>query len=160
MRSALGDAKLTYLGYGDNSIRAGYAEASPSNVRAMLFDGTKDLARDPASQMIDQGRGFQQAFAGVVRRSCGLRLRSRQKPVRDNLQVRVRPLINNPMGVSAGRKLSYTDAAQGVTLGLYPPNFWDPLNRGLREFAQGRGDTSCTLPTSTTNAHRTVPTPP
>lgn len=145
MRSALGDARLTYLGYGDGArIAASYAEAFPGNIRAAILDGAIDPAQDSTSFLVDQGRGFQQAFDAFAawcagRADCALGPDKSQAV--NNLQARIRPLINNPVGVSGGRKLSYTDAMQGVAEALYLPIGWEPLNRGLRELAQGRGDT-------------------
>jgi pimeloyl-ACP methyl ester carboxylesterase len=57
-----------------------------------------------------------------------------------HFQSRVRPLITEPASVSDGRKLSYTDATIGTVQALYLPALWEPLNRGLRELAQGQGD--------------------
>jgi pimeloyl-ACP methyl ester carboxylesterase len=144
MRSALGDAKLTYLGYSYGTrIGYSYAEAFPGNVRAMILDGALDPAQDQTSQLIDQGRGFQKAFDAFAawcadRPECALG-RDKSQAV-TNFQARVRPLINNPAGAPAGRKLSYTDATIGTVQALYVPQLWTPLNRGLQELAQGRGD--------------------
>ncbi|MDQ3761233.1 MAG: alpha/beta hydrolase [Actinomycetota bacterium] len=145
MRSALGDEKLTYLGYSYGTrIGTGYAEAFPGNVRALVLDGAVDPAQDPAAQLIDQGRGFQQAFdtfaawcAGLP--DCALG-QDRAKAV-DNFQTLVRPLIAQPLGLSDGRKISYTDATIGTVQALYVPDLWPALNRSLQELAQGRGDT-------------------
>ncbi|HYZ38109.1 MAG TPA: alpha/beta fold hydrolase [Pseudonocardiaceae bacterium] len=77
-RSALGDAKLTYLGYSyDIRIGTAYAEDFPGNIRAMILDGAVDPAQDPISALIDQGRGFQQAFTAFdawfdARADCAL----------------------------------------------------------------------------------------
>jgi pimeloyl-ACP methyl ester carboxylesterase len=63
IRSALGDAKLSYLGYSYGTrIGTSYAEDFPRTVRAMILDGAIDPAQDPVAEHIDQGRGFQQAF--------------------------------------------------------------------------------------------------
>jgi pimeloyl-ACP methyl ester carboxylesterase len=144
MRSALGEEKLTYLGYSYGTrIGASYAEAFPKNVRAMILDGAVDPAQDPVAQLIDQGRGFQKAFdafAGwcAARPDCGL------GPDKDQavskFQSLVRPLINRPATV-AGRKLSYTDATIGTVQALYLSDLWPTLNRGLQELMQGQGDT-------------------
>jgi pimeloyl-ACP methyl ester carboxylesterase len=144
MRSALGDVKLTYLGYSYGTrIGYSYAESFPGNVRAMILDGALDPAQDSVAQLIDQGRGFQQAFDAFAawcagRAECALG-QDKSQAVR-NFQARVRPLINNPVGVPDGRKLSYTDATIGTVQALYVPQLWTPLNRGLQELAQGRGD--------------------
>ncbi len=149
MRSALGDEKLTYLGYSYGTrIGYSYAETFPGNVRAMILDGALDPAQDQISQLIDQGRGFQKAFdefaawcAGQADCAVG---QDKSQAV-NSFQARVRPLITQPAGVSDGRKLSYTDATIGTVQALYVPRLWTPLNRGLQELAQGRGDTLMVL---------------
>lgn len=144
MRSALGDEKLTYLGYSYGTrIGASYAEAFPRNVRAMILDGAVDPAQDPAIELVEQGRGFQKAFDAfaawcAARADCALGQDKSQAVNR--FQGLVRPLIKQPVGVSDGRKLSYTDATIGTVQALYLSDFWPMLNRGLQELAQGRGD--------------------
>jgi pimeloyl-ACP methyl ester carboxylesterase len=144
MRSALGDEKLTYLGYSYGTrIGTSYAEVFPGSVRAMVLDGAVDPAQDPIAQLIDQGRGFQRAFDTfaawcATRRDCALGQDTSQAV--HHFQSRVRPLISEPASVSDGRKLSYTDATIGTVQALYLPALWEPLNRGLRELAQGQGD--------------------
>lgn len=145
MRSALGDAKLTYLGYAYGTvIGTSYAEAFPGNVRAMILDGPVDPAQDLESRLLDQGRAQQQgfdAFAAWCSGRADCTLGSDKNQAVNNFQVRVRPLITQPVGVSGGRKLSYIDAIIGTIQGLREPSLWESLNRGLRELSQGRGDT-------------------
>ena len=145
MRSALGDEKLTYVGYSyGTKIGASYAEVFPRNVRAMVLDGAVDPAQDPIAQLIDQGRGFQKAFdtfaawcAGQA--DCALGPNKDQAVTK--FQSLVRPLIAQPVSVSDGRKLSYTDATIGTVQALYLSDLWPALNRALLELGQGRGDT-------------------
>src|SRR5947209_13770411 len=102
MRPALGDEKLSYLGYSYGTrIGASYAEAFPKNVRAMILDGAVDPAQDPIAQLIDQGRGFQKAFDAFAawcapRPDCGLGQDKDQAVGR--FQALVRPLIKQPIG--------------------------------------------------------------
>ena len=144
MRSALGDAKLTYLGYSYGTrIGTSYAETFPGNVRAMILDGALDPAQDQVSQLLDQGRGFQQAFDAFAAWCAGLpdcALGQDKTQAVAKFQAMVRPLIENPVSVSDGRKLSYTDATIGTVQALYVPQLWTPLNRGLQGLSQGSGD--------------------
>jgi pimeloyl-ACP methyl ester carboxylesterase len=144
IRSALGDAKLSYLGYSYGTrIGTSYAEDFSRNVRAMILDGAIDPAQDPVAEHIDQGRGFQQAFdmfsawcAG--RADCALGQDTGQAV--SAFHTLILPLITHPAAVSDGRKLSYTDATTGTVQALYLPALWIPLNRGLQELTQGHGD--------------------
>ena len=63
LRSALGENKLTYLGYSyGTEIGALYAEAYPTNVRAMVLDGPVDLSVSSIESMLAQAAAFQLAF--------------------------------------------------------------------------------------------------
>ena len=145
MRSALGDKKLTYLGYSYGAVvGASYAESFPGNVRAMIFDGAVDPAQDPIPYLIDQGRGFQQAFdafAAWCAGSADCTLGQDKSQAVKAFHDRVLPLIDHPVSVSGGRKLSYTDATMGVIQALSSPDSWPTLNHGVQELDQGHGDT-------------------
>jgi pimeloyl-ACP methyl ester carboxylesterase len=146
MRSALGDPKLTYLGYSYGTrLGTTYAEFFPRNVRAMMLDGAIDPAQDPVSQLVDQGRGFQQAFDAFAawcagRPDCALGQHQDKDQSVAAFQALVRPLIAQGAPTPDGRKLSYTDATTGVIQALYQPDLWAPMNRGLQQLAQGNGD--------------------
>ena len=63
IRAAIGDDKLTYLGYSYGTrIGAAYAEEFPQNVRAMILDGAVDPNADPIQADLDQAAAFQKAF--------------------------------------------------------------------------------------------------
>ena len=144
MRSALGDEKLTYLGYSYGTrIGTSYAEAFPKNVRAMILDGALDPQQDQISELIDQARGFQKAFDAFAawcagRPDCALGQDKNQAV--SKFQALVLPLIDKPVSVSDGRKLSYSDATIGTVQALYLSDLWPTLNRGLVELTQGQGN--------------------
>jgi pimeloyl-ACP methyl ester carboxylesterase len=147
IRSALGDEKLTFLGYSYGTrIGTSYAEAFPKNVRAMILDGAVDPAQNQVDQTIEQGRGFQKAFDAFAawcteRPECSLGKDKTQAVSR--FQALVRPLINQPVGVSDGRQMSYTDATIGAVQALYLSSLWPTLNLGLQQLAQGRTNAGC-----------------
>jgi len=144
MRSALGDEKLTYLGYSYGTrIGTSYAEAFPKNVRAMILDGALDPQQDQISELLDQARGFQKAFDAFAawcagRADCALGQDKNQAV--SKFQALVLPLIDKPIGVPDGRKLSYSDATIGTVQALYLSDLWPTLNRGLVELTQGQGN--------------------
>ncbi len=75
MRAALGDDKLTYVGYSYGTrIGALYAEKFPQNIRAMILDGAIDPNADPTEADIRQATAFQN---GLRRLRHRLRDRSR-----------------------------------------------------------------------------------
>jgi pimeloyl-ACP methyl ester carboxylesterase len=145
LRSVLGDEKLTYLGYSYGTrIGSTYAEAFPKNVRAMILDGAVDPEQDAVESLVAQGQGFGTAFTQFAK-SCTAQqdcaLGSDPAAAVKAFQDLVRPLIDFPVPVGDGRKLSYEDATTGVIQALYQQSLWDALNTGLNELKQQRGAT-------------------
>ncbi len=145
LRSVLGDAKLTYVGFSYGTrLGTTYAEDFPGNVRAMVLDGAVDPAQQPADELVDQGKGFQEAFNAfaawcTARPGCALGTDATTAVAA--FRALVNPLIDKgPVPDRDGRMLSYSDATTGVIQALYTPSLWDPLNRGLTQLATGRGD--------------------
>jgi pimeloyl-ACP methyl ester carboxylesterase len=142
LRSVLGDAKLTYLGYSYGTrIGTEYAAQFPANVRAMVLDGALDPDQNPVDEVVSQVTGFQSAF-DVYAQHCAA---ERECPLgKDPAQVSTRfqdlikPLIDHPIKVG-GRQLSYTDATTGVIAALYDDQLWDLLDQGLVELSHGQG---------------------
>ncbi|MBV9730030.1 MAG: alpha/beta fold hydrolase [Pseudonocardiales bacterium] len=149
MRSALGDAKLNYLGYSYGTrIGTAYAEQFPGNVRAMVLDGALDPNDNLVESLVNQGTGFQQSFDAFVgwclaQSSCWLGNTPKDQ-ANHMFQQLLLPLITaaRPVG---DRKLSYTDATIGTIQALYTDQLWPALNRGLTELANGTGSTLLTL---------------
>lgn len=145
LRSVLGDEKLTYLGYSYGTrIGSAYAEAFPKNVRAMVLDGAVDPEQDAVESLVAQGQGFGTAFTQFAKwctaqQDCALG--GDAGGAVTAFQNLVRPLIDFPVPVGDGRKLSYEDATTGVIQALYQESLWDTLNTGLNELKQQRGAT-------------------
>ncbi|KZS86034.1 alpha/beta hydrolase [Mycobacterium persicum] len=156
IRAALGDDKLTYLGYSYGTrIGSAYAEAYPQRVRSMILDGAVDPNADPIEADLRQAKGFQDAFNDYAADcakdgSCPLGndpakavdvYHSLVDPLVDpnNLQVSRPARTNDPRG------LSYSDAIVGTIMALYSPNLWSHLTDGLSELADHRGDTLLAL---------------
>ncbi|GAB3498606.1 alpha/beta hydrolase [Amycolatopsis cihanbeyliensis] len=145
LRSALGDEKLSYVGYSYGTrIGYTYAEAFPGNVRALVLDGALDPEQNAVDSLVAQGKGFGVAFGEFVdwcvqRQDCALG--SDPAGATGAYQDLVRPLIDNPIEVGDGRRLSYEDATTGTIQALYAEQFWEKLNTGLAEVRQGSGKT-------------------
>lgn len=143
LRAALGDEKLTYLGYSYGTrIGSTYAEAFPGNVRAMVLDGALDPSKSPVEEVVAQGAGFQKAFDDFVawcveEDDCALG-RDKNKALQ-RFHDLVRPLGENPVQVDDGRRLSYEDATTGVVQALYSERLWENLNSGLNGLKQNDG---------------------
>ncbi|MEV0681108.1 alpha/beta hydrolase [Actinosynnema sp. NPDC050436] len=143
MRSALGDEKLTYLGYSYGThIGAGYAAAFPANVRALVLDGAVDPTQNQVESLIAQAAGFQKAFDAfsawcAKRQDCALGrdAAGASRAFRD-LTL---PLAQRPVDVGS-RKLSYNDAITGAVQAMYSEELWGPLNAGLAELKNDSGE--------------------
>lgn len=149
LRAALGDEKLTYLGYSYGTrIGASYAEEFPQNVRAMVLDGAIDPNADPVEADVRQAAAFQKAFDDyatdcAIDEDCPLGT----DPVKavEVYRSLVWPLVDKPADTTDPRNLSYNDAVVGTILPLYSPGLWRHLTAGLSEIKKGRGDTMLAL---------------
>jgi pimeloyl-ACP methyl ester carboxylesterase len=144
LRAALGDEKLSYLGYSyGTELGAMYAEAFPQNVRAIALDGAVDPELTAAEFKLSQYGGFQKAFDGLAV-SCAATaecpLGTDPARVTEKFHAIVRPLQDRPVPTADGRALTYTDALNGVMAGLYAKALWPTIIQGLAEVAAGRGD--------------------
>ncbi|MEU7811539.1 alpha/beta hydrolase [Pseudonocardia sp. NPDC049154] len=143
LRAALGDEKLTYLGYSYGTrIGATYAEMFPQNVRAMVLDGAVDPTQTAAEGAIAQMAGFQGAFdtyAADCTRQADCPLGTDPARATAEFQSLTRPLLDRPAPVSDGRTLSYSDAVTAVVASLYNPAAWPGLTQGLEALRAGDG---------------------
>ncbi|GAA1035168.1 MULTISPECIES: alpha/beta hydrolase [Amycolatopsis] len=145
LRSVLGDEKLTYLGYSYGTrIGSTYAETFPKNVRALVLDGAVDPTQSPEDSLVAQGQGFGGAFNEfakwcAARQDCALG--HDPADATKQFQDLARRLIDFPVPVGDGRKLSYDDATTGAIQALYQQNLWEYLNTGLNELRLQRGTT-------------------
>lgn len=148
LRSALGDEKLTYLGYSYGTrIGSTYAETFPRSVRALVLDGAVDPTKDAVEEVVAQAEGFQQAFDEFVawcleREDCPF---DSAATANADYQAMVRPLIENPIDLPDDRPLSFEDATTGTVQALYSDQLWEHLQTGLNELRQHEGTTLMAL---------------
>lgn len=144
LRAALGDDKLTYLGYSYGTrIGSAYAEAYPQNVRAMILDGAIDPNADPIEEDLRQAASFQDAFnnyAADCAQASSCPLGTDPAKAVDVYHSLVNPLVDKPETTKDPRGLSYNDAIVGTIMALYSPTFWTHLTDGLNELVHGHGD--------------------
>lgn len=143
LRAALGDQKLTYLGYSyGTGLGTAYAEAFPQNVRAMVLDGALDPTMSTIDQVVAQNKGFQQAFdayAADCAKSPACPLGTDPTKATARFQQLARPLVQKPLPARGGRQLGFVDAVIGVKLAMYQKSAWPILTRTLVAAAQGDG---------------------
>jgi pimeloyl-ACP methyl ester carboxylesterase len=149
MREAVGDEKLTYLGYSYGTrIGATYAELFGDKVRAMILDGAVDPNADPLEADIRQAKAFQKAFddyAADCAQDPSCPLGTDPAKATDVYKSLVEPLVQDPAPTNDPRGLGYSDAIVGTILPLYSPNLWRHLTDGLTELRDGNGNTLLAL---------------
>ena len=143
LRAALGDQKLTYLGYSYGTrIGTLYAETFPKNVRAMVLDGAVAVKQDKVADAARQAQAFQDAFqrfaAWCAQRDCPIG--TDVSLAQNRLDILTDPLKQKPIQVK-DRKLSHSDARTATLQALYSDRLWDTLLKGLQELRQNKGDT-------------------
>ncbi|BBZ40144.1 alpha/beta hydrolase [Mycobacterium conspicuum] len=156
IRAALGDDKLTYLGYSYGTrIGSAYAEAFPQHVRAMILDGAVDPNADPVEADLRQAKGFQDAFNNYAadcakKPSCPLgtdpdKANTVYHSLVDPLVDPNNPMLGKPVPTNDKRGLGYSDAIVGTIMALYSPTLWHHLTDGLTELVGHHGDTLLAL---------------
>ncbi|WP_089910130.1 alpha/beta hydrolase [Lentzea albida] len=141
LRSALGDAKLSYVGYSYGTrIGTEYAETFPQNVRALILDGAVDPTQDQLASLVAQAAGFQKAFDEFVKWCRGKKDCPLGADANSSFRQLTTPLIQKPVDVG-DRKLSYNDAITAAIQAMYSEQLWPILLNGLQELKAGKGTT-------------------
>lgn len=144
IRDALGDTKLTYLGYSYGSeIGAMYATEFPENVRAIVLDGVVAPDLTATEFRLSQFAGFQSTFdklAAFCAFNGDCPLGEDPAAATERLHEIVQPLKDAPLALSDGRQVTDVDALFAVTSGLYAETQWPQVIEGLKEVQAGRAD--------------------
>jgi pimeloyl-ACP methyl ester carboxylesterase len=125
LRAALGDQKLTFLGYSYGSyLGAKYAEAYPDHVRALVLDGAVDPSLDAKQQQVEQAVGFEDVLNAFLKwcgthTSCIFHRDGKAAKALDRLTARVdREGLAVP-GEREPRTLSPTEFDLAIASALY-----------------------------------------
>ena len=148
VRAAVGDERLTYLGYSyGTSLGAAYLDRFPDRVRAMVLDGALDPTLTWDRLLEGQARGFDAALAAFLddceRSRCAFRQEVDGDVGRafDRLVARVE---RAPLPGDAARTLGPGELTLAVGAGLYSREHgWPALAEALA--AAQRGDGSALL---------------
>ncbi len=141
LRSAVGDSKLTFLGFSYGTYLGGmYAARYPERVGTMVLDGAVDPSLDAASVTIEQAQGFDASlrafFAWCAAGGDRCRFAEDLDPATayDRLQ---RAVDDAPVGDGVDR-FGPTQLEIGVSALLYGGELgYRTLATGLRELQQG-----------------------
>jgi len=141
IRAALGDTKLTYLGFSYGSfLGETYAHLFPTHVRALALDGVLDPSLQPNDLLYAQLVGFQQnldAFLADCRSSSTCSF-ARSGDPGTKLTALMQRLDTNPLPVGS-RQLTRGLAITGVLLPLYNQSDWPYLDMALTQADGGDG---------------------
>jgi pimeloyl-ACP methyl ester carboxylesterase len=145
MRIALGDAKLTYLGFSYGSfLGETYAHLFPTHVRAMALDGVIDPTMQPNDMLYEQMNGFEQnlqAFLADCRSRKTAATPCAYAKTGDpgtKLMDLMQQLDTNPITVG-NRQVTRGLALIGVLVALYDESAWGYLDQALTLTDRGNG---------------------
>jgi len=133
IRDALGEAKLTYLGFSYGTlIGEWYAHLFPTHVRALSLDGIVDPAMPAIQDSLSQVVGFQQNLDAFIadckaRTSCSY---GRSGDPMTKLAALMTRLDTTPMNVGS-RQLTRSLAMTGVLQMMYDQTLWPYLDQSL-----------------------------
>lgn len=139
IREAVGDEKLTYLGYSYGTLLgAVYAHLYPTRVRAMVLDGAIDPREDPITGSETQAAGFERAFdnfadwCAEAPDECPLRPDARTAVTEALERARTAPLK-----AEDGRQAGAGWVFLAVLSTLYLRDRWPELARAVDRFNGG-----------------------
>ncbi|MCF3962220.1 alpha/beta hydrolase [Streptomyces fuscigenes] len=145
LRQVLGEKKLDYFGISYGTELGGvYAHLFPTRVGRTVFDGVVDPTQDARQGALGQAKGFQLALDNFAK-DCVARGDACRLPGSTPQQVEafVRKLLAGLDGRTITgigvRRLTQTEATNGVVEALYSKDFWPLLEQGLDEAHGGNG---------------------
>ena len=131
IRDAVGDEKLTYLGYSYGTfIGQWYAHLFPDHVRALSLDGVVDPTVPANQSLLGQVKGFEQNWQAYL---AGRPADRATRLAADMARLDVQPLR------VGDRLLTRSLAMTGVLLTLYSQQFWTYLDAAIAALEHGDG---------------------
>ena len=146
LRSALGDAKLNYLGksYG-TLIGSTYAGLFPTMVGRFVLDGVVPPDATPAEVSLGQAEGFERATRAWAQNCVdnGCPLGNSVDAVMAGVRDLLKRLDAHPVPMSDGRQSQLTEgwAATGIAQAMYDQSLWPTLTEAMRQVVDGNNGT-------------------
>jgi pimeloyl-ACP methyl ester carboxylesterase len=143
IREAVGDQKLTYLGYSYGTLLgAVYARLYPGRIRAMVLDGAVDPGKDEIESSEGQAAGFEKAFRNFAT-WCEEKGRG-QCPAGPDAADTVRRLLDeardDPARGGDGRRAHAGWVLSAVIYTMYVQEWWPRLADALGQLDRGNPD--------------------
>jgi len=138
LRAALGDPKLTYLGWSYGTLLgAVYAQLYPKNIRAFVLDGAVDPTLNSVDGSHSQLTGFEHAFdqfaAWCKENTC---------PAGPDARTSVKDVLATartaPVAGPGGRKATAGWIITGVSEAMYAKQLWPNLGQAIADLAAGK----------------------
>lgn len=151
LRRALGEEKLTYLGFSYGTvIGAVYAQQFPSNVRALVLDGAVNLSATRLDEATANAVGFEHALKTFLddcasRPSCAFRSGGDPRAALDRLRDRFERGLTLPAsyryrgGATREGRVGVGGFYLGILAGLYDQSSWPTLARALSDATKDDG---------------------
>jgi pimeloyl-ACP methyl ester carboxylesterase len=141
IRSAVGDEKLSYLGFSyGSSIGAVYATLFPERVRAVVLDGSTDPNASAEEQALTQANGFERALDRFVAAcdastSCPLAPGARAKIEEARASLDAQPVEVDANGIT--RTLGPDLFDFGLATALYDTSLWQSTAQAVVDLRSG-----------------------
>jgi len=143
IRSALGSAKLNYLGFSYGTfLGTTYAALFPKNVGKMVLDGAMDPSVTDEQQSLNQLKAFDQALRNYLadclsKSSC--QFTGTVSTALTKIQALFKSLETKPINTDSGRKLTADSAITGLIMTLYSNDYWQYLDDAFQRVFRGDG---------------------
>lgn len=139
VRAAVGDQKITYLGYSYGTLLgATYAQLFPDNIRALVLDGAVDPRQSFVASSEAQAKGFEQAFenfADWCRTAAGL------CPLAPDAREAVTAVLDQarraPVPGADGRSATSGWIFTAIVSSLYTQRGWSQLAQAVQDLRGG-----------------------
>jgi pimeloyl-ACP methyl ester carboxylesterase len=142
IRSAVGDQKMTYLGYSYGTLLgATYAQLFPQNVRALVLDGAVDPRQNFVAGSESQAKGFALAFDNFAKWCTAT---PDKCPIAPDAKAAVNTAIDkaevSPVTGKGGRKATSGWVFYAVISSLYTQSGWQALAGAIKSLEGGNPD--------------------
>jgi pimeloyl-ACP methyl ester carboxylesterase len=139
VREAVGDEKLTYLGYSYGTLLgATYAQLFPGKIRALVLDGAVDPGQDMVAGSESQAKGFERAFTNFTNWCTGGGGRC---PIAPDARGAVTAALDkarvSPVRGRDGREATAGWVFYAVISSLYTERGWQDLAKAIDDLQAG-----------------------
>jgi pimeloyl-ACP methyl ester carboxylesterase len=142
LRAAVGDPKMTYLGYSYGTLLgATYAQLFPKNIRALVLDGAVDPKQGFVARAETQAKGFERAFTNfttwcaATARSCPIAPDARGVITDALAKAQV-----SPVKAKDGRDATAGWIFLGLVSSLYTESGWPALAKAIDTLQAGNAE--------------------